>query len=265
MNKQNIKIELEFTRELLPLNFINANGRIYDLEAAEFIIHSFNKNKEEKSYDLYGEIGYPNTSSVSLSNVSHVITDLFIDEGILCGKIKILDTKNGKLLLDNIDDFVFRPLSDGTVGKDKRVKLTHFVTFNAVPKNEDAYSDFYKDRKDKYIYNDFSEYKKSIWFLPSPKDKDSKVERIFPDDPRYEKFNINSNEQKMVFKIPVSDLKGRKGEKALRELMSKYREDTNFIGEGEVYIPEEKEIWLPVPEKKENWFKRIIKKIFKNG
>ena len=47
---------------------------------------------------LLGELGTPDGVAINFSRVSHIITDLFMSEGRLMAKIKVLKTPCGKVL-----------------------------------------------------------------------------------------------------------------------------------------------------------------------
>jgi hypothetical protein len=49
-----------------------------------------------------------------------------------------LDNEKGKILRDNLDNYVFRPRSFGIVN-DKNVNLTEILTFDAILKEDDSF------------------------------------------------------------------------------------------------------------------------------
>ena len=74
----------------------NKNGRIYPREtlvkeAKRYTEEYINKNR------AFGELGHPDTPSINLDRVSHLIVDLKENGNIIEGKAKILDTPMGKI------------------------------------------------------------------------------------------------------------------------------------------------------------------------
>jgi len=69
-----------------------------------FILYHINEYKIELPYDkvknktLLGETNPQSNFDVYLSNVSHSIIDMFIHENIVYGKVKILNTRQGKIV-----------------------------------------------------------------------------------------------------------------------------------------------------------------------
>ena len=69
----------------------NSNGRIYPR-------HVLNKAIAEFKTKLNGQIGYPVNSIVSYRHISHVVTNLKMDQDYLLAEIEILDTPQGDIL-----------------------------------------------------------------------------------------------------------------------------------------------------------------------
>jgi hypothetical protein len=74
----------------------NRNGRMYpesimDKEVGRYIKEYVEKNR------AYGELGHPDTPSINLHLVSHMITSLRKEGKNYIGKAKILDTPNGNI------------------------------------------------------------------------------------------------------------------------------------------------------------------------
>jgi hypothetical protein len=80
----------------------NRNGRIYpeqtmDKEVGRYIKEYIEKNR------AYGELGHPDTPSINLDRVSHLIVGLRKDGTNYIGKAKILDTPMGKIAKGLLD------------------------------------------------------------------------------------------------------------------------------------------------------------------
>lgn len=127
------------TYKLMKLGVKNLNERIYTKEDVEPRI----KELKEKMLDilLYGELGYPDTFDVSMSNASHVIEDLYIEDDFVYGRIKTLSIHKGTELQKRLDEnsIVFRPRGSGTVREDGTVDLKQIFTFDAVDIENDSY------------------------------------------------------------------------------------------------------------------------------
>ena len=80
----------------------NRNGRVYpeqvmDKEVKRYTEEYINKNR------AYGELGHPDTPSINLDRVSHMITSLKKDGTNYVGRAKILDTPMGKIAKGLLD------------------------------------------------------------------------------------------------------------------------------------------------------------------
>ena len=80
----------------------NRNGRMYpesvmDKEVGRYIKEYVEKNR------AYGELGHPDTPSINLDRVSHLIVDLRKEGTNYIGKAKILDTPMGQIAKGLLD------------------------------------------------------------------------------------------------------------------------------------------------------------------
>lgn len=80
----------------LQSNLQNRNGRMYpesvmDKEVGRYIKEYVEKNR------AYGELGHPDTPSINLDRVSHMITSLRKEGTNYIGRAKILDTPMGQI------------------------------------------------------------------------------------------------------------------------------------------------------------------------
>lgn len=118
----------------------NANGRIYDEKAINKMMEDF-KNRPT---NFIGELGYPterNFKEISLDNASHEITDLWLENKVLYGKVSVLPTPMGKKLKEMLDSeqVVFRSRCIGDVNPDGTVTVNQLLSFDAVPRENDAF------------------------------------------------------------------------------------------------------------------------------
>lgn len=80
----------------------NRNGRMYpesvmDQEVSRYVKNYVNQNR------AYGELGHPDTPSINLDRVSHLIVGLRKEGTNYVGKAKILDTPMGKIAKGLLD------------------------------------------------------------------------------------------------------------------------------------------------------------------
>lgn len=80
----------------------NRNGRMYpesvmDKEVARYIQESVQKNR------AYGELGHPDTPSINLDRVSHMIVDLRKEGTNYVGRAKIMETPMGNIARGLLD------------------------------------------------------------------------------------------------------------------------------------------------------------------
>lgn len=108
-------------------------------------IRHYNENGEISTIEvnpLYGETRdiddidkALNSFDILLKNVSHTISNIVLEDNVLYGDIKILNTHKGKMLenmmLEFGDAIVFNPICTGIVDKDKVITELDIITFNA--------------------------------------------------------------------------------------------------------------------------------------
>lgn len=86
----------------LQSELVNRNGRMYkesimDKEVARYMESHVSKNR------AYGELGHPDTPSINLDRVSHLIVDLRKEGTNYIGKAKILETPMGMIARGLLD------------------------------------------------------------------------------------------------------------------------------------------------------------------
>jgi hypothetical protein len=86
----------------LQSELVNRNGRMYtesvmDKEVGRYIKESVEKNR------AYGELGHPDTPSINLDRVSHLIVSLRKEGTNYIGKAKILETPMGQIARGLLD------------------------------------------------------------------------------------------------------------------------------------------------------------------
>jgi hypothetical protein len=74
----------------------NKNGRMYKTETLTKEVDRYNEEYVSKNR-AFGELGHPDSPSINLDRVSHLITNLKQEGNIFVGKAKILETPMGKI------------------------------------------------------------------------------------------------------------------------------------------------------------------------
>lgn len=74
----------------------NRNGRIYRTETLKKEVDRYNEEYIKKNR-AFGELGHPESPTINLDRVSHLITNIKQNGNIFEGKAKILDTPMGKI------------------------------------------------------------------------------------------------------------------------------------------------------------------------
>lgn len=80
----------------------NRNGRVYPMNILSKEASRYNKEYIQKNR-AFGELGHPDSPTINLDRVSHMITKLYPDGNNFIGKAKILDTPNGKIVKSLLD------------------------------------------------------------------------------------------------------------------------------------------------------------------
>jgi len=68
----------------------NGNGRIYALTEMTNAVEGVNKRIKD-GYSVYGELNHPDNLQIDLNNVSHLITEMWMDGKNAYGKARIID------------------------------------------------------------------------------------------------------------------------------------------------------------------------------
>jgi hypothetical protein len=80
----------------------NRNGRVYPRHILSKEVDRYNKDYVMKNR-AFGELGHPDSPTINLDRVSHMITSLRPEGNNFIGKAKILDTPNGKIVKSLLD------------------------------------------------------------------------------------------------------------------------------------------------------------------
>jgi hypothetical protein len=78
-----------------------------------------NYQKIVKEKRALGELDHPEDSVINLRNASHLITEVWMDDKSVMGKVKVLDTPSGKILRSLVDSGVTLGISSRGMGSVK--------------------------------------------------------------------------------------------------------------------------------------------------
>jgi len=140
----------------------NGNGRYYPRELWEREIDKYSQIIKENR--ATGELDHPESSIISLKNVSHIIREMWWDGDKVMGKIEILPTVSGNILKALIDNNVTVGVSSRGMGSLKQIGETLEVQddfellcwdFVSTPSNPGSYMHLVKEglepaKTDKY-------------------------------------------------------------------------------------------------------------------
>jgi hypothetical protein len=87
----------------LQSNLKNRNGRMYPKEVMQKEVDRYTKEYINKNR-AFGELGHPDSPTINLDRVSHMIKELRLDGDNYIGKAKIMDTPYGKIVKNLIDE-----------------------------------------------------------------------------------------------------------------------------------------------------------------
>ena len=100
----------------------NGNGRYYPRELWDREIDKYNQMIKENR--ATGELDHPDSTIISLKNVSHIIREIWWNGDKVMGKIEILPTVSGNILKALIDNNVMVGVSSRGMGSLKQIGET---------------------------------------------------------------------------------------------------------------------------------------------
>ena len=112
----------------------NLNQRIYPITEITKAVQNIN-TKIKEGISVCGELNHPDNLSIDLKNVSHIITEAWMDGANAMGKCKILNTPSGQIVQSLIDGGVKLGVSSrgtGNVTSEGIVEDFSFVTLDIV-------------------------------------------------------------------------------------------------------------------------------------
>ena len=112
----------------------NRNGRVYPLKEINRAVESANTIIKNQN-GIFGELDHPQSLTINLDRISHVITEMNMNGNNAIGKAKLLETPNGKIAKELVKSGVKLGVSsrgagavDGTGG----VSDFNFITVDLV-------------------------------------------------------------------------------------------------------------------------------------
>ena len=104
----------------------NKNGRIYEFNTLRKEVHRYTEDYINK-HRAFGELGHPDTPSINLDRVSHMIVGLREDGNQWIGKAKILDTPMGNIARSLIEGGAQLGVSSRGMGSLKAINGVNIV------------------------------------------------------------------------------------------------------------------------------------------
>lgn len=105
---------------------LNQNGRVYPKAILEREVRNYQKFILENR--ATGELDHPDSSVISLKNVSHIVREAYMQDGIVYGTVEVLDkTPSGAILRGLAESGVKLGISSRGVGSTRKDGDYHVV------------------------------------------------------------------------------------------------------------------------------------------
>ena len=95
----------------------NGNGRVYPHKTLVREVNTYKKLVKERR--ALGELDHPDSGTINLANASHLVTEIWMDDNKVMGKIEILGTPSGLVLKELINCGVKLGISSRGMGSVK--------------------------------------------------------------------------------------------------------------------------------------------------
>tara|TARA_R100000664_G_scaffold21568_1_gene30914 strand:+ start:291 stop:899 length:609 start_codon:yes stop_codon:yes gene_type:complete len=92
----------------------NGNGRVYPYKVLTREVQNYKKLVKENR--ALGELDHPDDSVINLKNASHMVTDIWMEDKAVMGKVKVLDTPSGQVLKSLVESGVKLGISSRGMG-----------------------------------------------------------------------------------------------------------------------------------------------------
>ncbi len=134
---------------VMELDKPNKNNRIYTRKCMEQAIADTKKLVEENRF--VGELDQISSTSVNVSNVSHIVKNIRIEDNKVLADIQILNTPRGHQLKELLDEkkISFVPRGLGKIDSDRTISDYKLISIDAVPSSDVYYTEtkIYYERK----------------------------------------------------------------------------------------------------------------------
>jgi hypothetical protein len=102
------------TGKLQEADCLNGNGRVYPMNIMEREVKKYAEVVND--HRALGELDHPDSSIINLVNVSHMVTEVWMEGASVMGKIKVLETPSGKILKALVESGVKTGISSRGMG-----------------------------------------------------------------------------------------------------------------------------------------------------
>jgi len=92
----------------------NGNGRVYPYKVLTREVQNYKKLVKENR--ALGELDHPDDSVINLKNASHMVTDIWMEDKAVMGKVKVLNTPSGQVLKSLVESGVKLGISSRGMG-----------------------------------------------------------------------------------------------------------------------------------------------------
>lgn len=113
----------ELIANILPIATPTINGRVYSKDVLQKIVTEFVPG--------FGQLGMTTDQTIRLTEISHKINSIYLEDGYLRAKISILDTPNGKTLkslVNDKDNIAFRTSGIGSIDSNMNIEMDYKLT-----------------------------------------------------------------------------------------------------------------------------------------
>ena len=102
------------TGKLQEADVQNGNGRVYPYKVLMREVQNYKKLVKENR--ALGELDHPDDSVINLKNASHMVTDIWMEDKAVMGKVKVLNTPSGQVLKSLVESGVKLGISSRGMG-----------------------------------------------------------------------------------------------------------------------------------------------------
>jgi len=133
---------------LMQAEVQNGNGRVYPLQEISKAV-DYCAEKIKNGASIMGELNHPDNLSIDLKNVSHIITEMYMEGNDAVGRCKLLNTPSGQIAKELLNGGVRLGVSSRGTGDVNNgiVENFSFVTIDLVanPSAPDAYPNLIRE------------------------------------------------------------------------------------------------------------------------